>query len=121
MYENITFEQYIDLAPAERTKVKKDKLHELLNQQVARRNLPHDGDLKTLISSTCIFVPAVLEFSINICHIMPIRPREIFWIFKVLGLSKNLGQNLGVVAISGHFERFSPGLNGSKVGCPGRQ
>ena len=50
MYENITIEQYIDLAPAERTKVKKDKLHELLNQQVARRNLPHDGDLKTLIS-----------------------------------------------------------------------
>ena len=50
MYENITIEEYINLTPAERKKVKKDKVHELLDEQVARRNLPHDGDLKTLIS-----------------------------------------------------------------------
>ena len=33
---------------------------------------------------------------------------------------KNLGQILTVPAISGHLERFSPGQNGPKVGCPVR-
>ena len=50
MYENITIDEYVNLSPAERKKVKKEKVHELLDEQVKRRNLPHDGDLKTLIS-----------------------------------------------------------------------
>ena len=43
-------------------------------------------------------------------------PREIFWRFMAVWFSKNLGQNLSGVAISGHLERFSPGSNGSEVG-----
>ena len=33
---------------------------------------------------------------------------------------KNLGQMLAPLAILGHLERFSPGQNGSEVGCPAR-
>ena len=46
------------------------------------------------------------------------RPRENFRGFSARWFLKNLGQFLSALAISGHSERFSPGVNGSEVGGP---
>ena len=51
-------------------------------------------------------------------HYMHVRPREFFWRFTAVWFSKNLGQNLTGVEISGSSERISPGPIRSEVGCP---
>ena len=46
------------------------------------------------------------------------RPRDNFWGFTGVWFSKNLGQNVSGVAISGHSERILPGVIRSEVGRP---
>ena len=47
---------------------------------------------------------------------MPVRASEIFWGCLAQSPPKNLGQIVAALAISGIFERFSPGPNGPEVG-----
>ena len=48
----------------------------------------------------------------------PIGRAKFFGDFRPYDFLKNLGQFLSALAISGHSERFSPGVNGSEVGGP---
>ena len=48
------------------------------------------------------------------------RARESFQGCLPQSSLKKLGQILTPLPILGHFERFSPGPNGSEVGCPAR-
>ena len=52
------------------------------------------------------------------CRRLDIRARKNFRGCLPQSSLKNLGQIPTVLAISGHLERFSPGPNGPKVGCP---
>ena len=45
------------------------------------------------------------------------RASENFWGCRPQSPPKNLGQIAAALAISGIFEQFSPGPNGSEVGC----
>ena len=46
------------------------------------------------------------------------RASENFWECLAQSPPKNLGQIVAALAISGIFEQFSPGPNGSEVGGP---
>ena len=50
-------------------------------------------------------------------HGAQFRASENFWGCLPQSSLKNLGQMLAPLAILGHLERFSPGQNGSEVGC----
>ena len=51
MYDQISLEEYVNLTPAQKKLVKKDKLAELLDKQLQNRNLDNDN-LKKLITDT---------------------------------------------------------------------
>ena len=56
----------------------------------------------------------------TIIRSVPIRASENFWGCLPQSPPKNLGQIPAALAISGIFERFSPGQNGPEVGGPVR-
>ena len=60
-----------------------------------------------------------MRFSSKARHLVAIRASENFRGCLPQYPPKNLGQILAALAISGIFERFSPGQSGSEVGGPG--
>ena len=76
-----------------------------------------DGNRRRNVSSNRgILEPEPFELPMP----MPNRASENFQGCLPQSSLKKLGQMLTTLAILGHFERFSPGPNGSKVGCPVR-
>ena len=51
MYENISLGEYLNLSPAQKKNVKKERVQQLLDEQLQQRNLS-DENLKKLITDT---------------------------------------------------------------------
>ena len=67
MYDNITMDGYMQLTPAQRKQVKKEKIQELLEAQLNKQNVPGVGvdELKVLISESVKEAIVELKDEIN--------------------------------------------------------